>query len=185
MPKFNKDQIQKMFLGGILFVFLIYSYFNFLLGPLKTREVADRRAITELETAISTATQQIRRGNNADANAVGAVDTMKRINKMIPPEPPITWLPPLFVDYFAKQGVERVVVRPVRSEPVGGEGLAGFKYYVWNVEVPEAPLIKVADILTKMENKHPLLSIRSINIDGETGNPETQRINFEIKTILK
>ncbi|MEY2600707.1 MAG: hypothetical protein QOJ36_26, partial [Verrucomicrobiota bacterium] len=49
LPKFSKDQIKKLALSAMGFVFLLYVYFSFFLGPLQKirsatlTQIADRQ----------------------------------------------------------------------------------------------------------------------------------------------
>ncbi len=185
MPKFNKDQIQKMVLSGIMFAILLYGYFQFLLGPLNSQEAASTKAIPELQTKLDDAKKQIKLGKNAVDRSTTSVATMQTIEGMIPKEAAIAWFPPLVNQFFAKRGVPKVTLQLRTTEAVPGEGLERFKYFMWDVSFPPSSFVTVMTALSEFENEMPLLSVRSIKVDASPGTPEDQRIVCEFRTLLK
>ena len=53
--KLGKDEIQKLVLGGLMLIGLIYGYFSMLLGPLSTRQESARKKIIALGPQIAEA----------------------------------------------------------------------------------------------------------------------------------
>jgi hypothetical protein len=185
MPKFNKDQIQKMVLSAILLIFLVYAYFEFLMGPLSREDAANKKAIAEFQTKIEEARKQIKLGKNASERAVSSVSTMNTIESMIPKESAIAWFPPLVNQFFAKRGIPKVSLQLRTTEVVPGEGLDRFKYFMWDANFAPASAVTVISAISEFENEMPLLAIRSIKIDTTTGTPEEQRVICEFRTLLK
>lgn len=185
MRKFNKDQIQKIILSGMLFIFLLYCYFTYGLDPLKAKNKRNTTEMEEVQKKLDAAKLQIRKGQNAVTNAATAVATMESIKGMIPREAPIAWLPPRLTAFFASQGIEKIAVKPGRTEPVRLEGLGDFKYYFWSIETEGISFLKMAPALSALENNQPLLIIRGLHFEVLPGNPEMQKFSCELNSILK
>ena len=185
MPNFSKDQKQKMVLSGFLFAILIYGYFQFVLGPLKAKEAADAKAVAAAQTALDEAKKQIKIGKNAVETARTSVETMEKIEAMIPKEAAIAWLPPLVNQFFDKRGVPKAALQLRSTEPIQGQGLERFKYFSWDVTFPPSSFVSVVSALSDLENEMPLLAVRSIKADVVAGSPDSQRIVCEFRTILK
>lgn len=185
MQKFNKDQIQKMVLSGIMFAVLFYGYFQFLLGPLNSKEKANINAIADFQTKTTEATKQIKIGKNAVVKASSSVATMNSIEGMIPKEAAIAWFPPLVNQFFAKRGIPKVTLQLRSTESVPGDGLGKFKYFSWDATFHQTSAVAVIAALSEFENDMPLLAIRSVKIDANPNTPEEQRVVCEFRTLLK
>ncbi len=185
MQKLNKDQTQKLVLSGIFFAALIYGYFQFMLGPLTTKETANKAAIVSAKKEIEEARRQIKVGKNTSESAVPSANTLTSIEGMIPKEAVIAWFPPLVTRFFSSHSIPKVTLALRGTEVVPGEGLERFKYFSWDVTFPPGPALETIDALSQFENEMPLLAIRSIKIDASAGTPEAQRIICEFKTLLK
>jgi len=185
MKKFNKDQIQKMALSGLMLVILIYCYFQYLLGPLDRAQKLNTAAIGTLQGQVETARKQVKLGRNAVARSEASVATMQSIEGLIPKEAAIAWFPPLVNQFFQKHGIPKVALQLRSTEPVGGEGLERFKYFSWDVTFPHASFATAISALSDFENEMPLLAIRSIKVDASSETPEQQRVVCEFRTLLK
>ena len=54
LPSLNQDQIKKVMLSGFGFVFLLYVYFTFFLGPLNKSRRTAQAAIADVQHKIET-----------------------------------------------------------------------------------------------------------------------------------
>ncbi|HEX8372852.1 MAG TPA: hypothetical protein VF585_08740 [Chthoniobacterales bacterium] len=185
MPKFNKDQIQKIFLSAILFVALIYGYFTYLLGPVTKKKEGDTKAIAETQVKIEEALKQIKLGKNAVERATASVATMEKIESLIPKEAAIAWFPPLVNQFFAKRGIPKVGLQLRSTTAVPGEGLERFKYINWDASFPPSPFFNVISALSDFENEMPLLAILSVRVGSAPTSVEDQGIVCEFRTLLK
>src|SRR5688572_10476319 len=148
--KLTRDQTQKLFLGGMIVVGVVYAYFEFLLGPLQgARKTAIQNAAA-LDPKIAEAKGQIARIAALKQREPQAKLLMQQVDSMIPGGSPIAWFPPRIVEFFKKYGVENVTSR-LNSEPVDKE-LTGFKRLNWGVEVPSVHFMHFAAAVSALEN---------------------------------
>ena len=69
--KLGKEEIQKLVLGGLMVIGVIYCYFTLLLGPLSRQQAATRKGIEDLGPMIAAAKAQIARTANVERAAPG------------------------------------------------------------------------------------------------------------------
>lgn len=68
LPKLNlnKNQVQKLALSAMGFVFLLYVYFTFFLGPLNTSREATLAAIQDCQKKIDSSKSEMSKATNLD-----------------------------------------------------------------------------------------------------------------------
>jgi hypothetical protein len=181
--KFGKDEIQKMLLGGLLLIGVIYSYFNFLLGPLAQRQAAVRKSVAEMEPAIASAKLQIKRTENMEAAAPGELALVNEIGAMIPEGSPVAWFPPRIGDFFKKQGVDKAATR--MNSDNEDKSLPGFRRISWGVDLPKVDFVPFAAALAQLENEEPLLQIASMQVDSSRDEVESQHVMMTVQNIVK
>jgi hypothetical protein len=172
--KLNKEQKQKLVLGAMLVIGVIYAYFEFLLGPLRGAEQAAIYSANELEPKIATSVAQITKVANLKAKQPDAHRYMAQIKAMIPEGSPIAWFPPRLVEFFKKHGVDKVAAR-LNNETVEKE-LVGFRRLNWGVEAPNVDFIKFAAALSALENAEPLIEVQSFEAEAGRENVGVQRV---------
>ena len=161
--KLTKDQKQKLALGGMIVIGVIYVYFEFLLGPLRRAEQAAASATKALEPKIAVAKAQMKKVEELKAKQPAAKQYMAQIKAMVPDGSPIAWFPPRIVEFFKKHGVDRVTAR-LNNETVEKD-LTGFRRLNWGVEAPKANFITFATAVAALENGEPLIEIQSFEIE--------------------
>src|SRR5687768_12597280 len=109
--KLGKDEIQKLALGVLLLIGVIYSYFDLLLGPLSRRQAAARQSIVALGPEITNAKGQIEKTRKMEVNAPAAMLTVRQVDAMIPEGSPVAWFPTLMAEFFKKQGIDKALTR--------------------------------------------------------------------------
>ena len=82
--KLGKEEIQKIVLGSLMLLGIVYVYFSLLLGPLVARQAAVRTAITDLDPQIAAAQAQIKKTAEAEAASPKATRTLAQVGAMIP-----------------------------------------------------------------------------------------------------
>jgi hypothetical protein len=179
----NKDQIQKIALGAILFIGLIYCYFVLLLGPLKGRQEMTRASITELGPKITQARGQIRRAQDLETAAPVAAVTVKQLSATIPDGSPVAWFPTLVAEFFKRHGVDKTTTR-MNSETKETD-LPGFRRLSWGVDLPKVEMIPFGQALAAFENEEPLAEIVGLVVEPNKDDVETQRVFLTINNLAK
>ena len=180
--KLNKDQKQKLLLGGMLVVGVVYAYFEFLLGPLRKAEQAAKFSITELEPKIAASNAQIAKVAGLRAKQPEAERYMAQVKGMIPEGSPIAWFPPRLVDFFKRHGVEKITAR-LNNETVEKE-LVGFRRLNWSLEAPHADFISFAAALAALENEEPLVEVQSFEAEAGRENVGLQRVGVILNNLI-
>ena len=181
--KYGKDEIQKLFLGVLLLIGLLYAYFDLLLGPLKRAQLATEKSITEVDPEIARAKAEINRARAVEANAPVARATVEQVSAMSPEGSPVAWFPPRIADFFKARGVDRAATR-MNSE-AAEKDLPGFRRLTWGVDLPSVDFIALANSLAELENEEPLVQITSIKIDPAAEQVEQQRVLLTVTNIVK
>lgn len=181
--KLGKEEIQKIFLGGLLLIGLIYVYFDMLLGPLNTSQVRTAKSTEELQKKIREHTAKIRLGQQMDSEAPGAVNTIRQVNAMIPEGSPVAWFPTQIADHFKKHGLEKIATR-LSSEAADKE-LPGFRRLTWSIDVTNVDFISFAQALANLENEYPLVEVAGLQIETGADNPENQRVLLTLRNLVK
>jgi len=181
--KLGKDEIQKVVLGGLLLIGLIYGYFNMLLGPLKARQVSTAKSTEELQKKIKEAKAKIRLGQQMDSEAPTAVNTIRQVNAMIPEGSPVAWFPTQMSDHFKKHGIEKVATRLNSEMPE--KDLPGFRRITWGIDLAKVDFVPFAKALASLENEHPLVEVSGLQIETGAEDPENQRVLLTVRNLVK
>lgn len=181
--KLSKDQIQKIALGGMLFCGVIYSYFNFLLGPLSASRELALKDTTELVPKIAAARTQITKTKSIEAQAPVSQQVIEQVNAMIPQGAPIAWVPTRLTEFFKREGVEKATAR-MAGELVEKE-LTGFGKFVWAIEVPRVEFITFAQALSALENGEPLMEVQTLEIEAGRDEAQFQRVSLTLHNIVR
>jgi hypothetical protein len=181
--KLGKEEIQKIILGALLFMGVVYSYFNLLLGPLGKSQEAVAKSIEALGPEIAAAKAQIKKTRDMEKMAPAASTTMKQVAAMIPEGSPVAWFPPRIGDLFKKQGLDKSSTR-LSTESIDKD-LPGFRKLSWAVELPKAGFVPFATAVAALENEEPLLEINSMIIDTSREDVEMQHALLTVSNIVK
>ena len=180
---FSKDQIQKIVLGAMVFVGVIYSYFAFLLGPLTASREQAIKDTADLGPRLTSARAQISKTKGVEEKAPMSLRVIEQVQAMIPQGAPIAWVPTKLADLFKRENVEKVTAR-MAGEAVEKE-LTGFGKYVWSVEVPRVEFITFGRALSALENEEPLMEIQSLEIDAGRDDVQFQRALITLQNIVR
>ncbi|MEO8350903.1 MAG: hypothetical protein ABI680_04175 [Chthoniobacteraceae bacterium] len=181
--KFQKEDIQKIILGALLFLGVVYGYFDLLLGPLKKRQQSTTASIAALEPEISKAKAAIAASEKLEADAPVAEQTVSQIESLIPEGAPVSWFPVLINDFFKQAGVEKSLTRMLNES--SEKDVAGFRRIGWGIDIPETRFIAFGAAVADLENREPLVAIKSVSIEALRDDPETQRVMLTVNNIAK
>ena len=183
--KFSKDQIQKMFLSGLLMVGLIYCYFTFLIGPLGKADTSHEADIASLDDEIGKAKTEIKRSKSMQEQAKAAEETLAQVNDMIPDGAPIAWFPPRIHAFFDRHNLKGVTVHPGALDGAPDPAMHNFRTADWAVDVPQAGVSQLGIALAGLENEEKLLEINHLQITTVADSPEKQHVSMNVTTLLK
>lgn len=181
--KFDKEEIQKLFLGGLLLLGVVYSYFDMLLFPLQKRQAIARKSIAALTPEMSKAEAQIKRTEDLKKSAPQSTAVISQVNAMIPEGSPVAWFPPKVGDFFKRQGIEKVTSK--FSSEVADKELSGYRRLAWGLDLPRVDFAQFGTALCALENEEPLLEITSLQLDAIREEVESQRATLTVQNIVK
>jgi hypothetical protein len=181
--KLGKEEIQKIVLGGLMLIGIVYVYFNMLLGPLTTRQNLARKNIADLEPQIAAAQAQINRTTGLEATAPQADATVSQVNGMIPEGSPVAWFPVKMSDFFKRQGLDKTATR--MNNEYEDKSLVGFRRISWSVDLPRIDFVPFAAALAQLENEEPLVAIGGLQIDTTRDDAEAQHVLLTVHNLVK
>ena len=181
--KLSKDHIQKIALGGMLFCGIIYSYFEFLLGPLSTGREQATKDGEALAPKIAAARAQIAKTKTIEARAPASLQLLEQVKAMIPEGAPIAWVPTKLTEIFKREGVEKASAR-MAGEHTEKE-LTGFGKFAWAVEVPHVEFLTFAAALSALENGEPLMEVQTLEIEAGRDEAQFQRVSLTLLNIVR
>lgn len=181
--KLSKEHIQKIALGALLGLGVIYGYFDLMLNPLKKRQINTRKSIESLTPEIAKARADVEKLKAMEADAPKSSALVAQVDAMIPEGAPVAWFPTLLTDFFKKQGVEKVTTR--LNHDVADAKLTGYRRLNWGVEVPKAGCLGFAVAIAELENGEPLIEIQSVQMESIREEPEAQRVLLTVNNLVK
>ena len=181
--KLTKDQTQKIALGALMMIGVVYSYFDFLLGPVeKGCEVANINT-NGLEPQIAGANGQIGRAKTVEGQSPAASRIIKQVEAMIPDGSPVAWFPPKLTEFFNKHGIEKVSAR-VNNESLEKD-IVGYRRLNWGVDLPRVDFMSFATAIADLENEEPLLEVQSLEIEAGRDEAQMQRASFILNNLVR
>jgi hypothetical protein len=181
--KMTKDQKQKIVLGGMIVVGVIYAYFEFLLGPLRAGRQAAIQNAAALDPKIAAAQAQIAKVAALKQKEPQARLLMQQVDSMIPSGSPIAWFPPRIVDFFKKYGIDKITAR-LNSEPADKE-LTGFKCLNWGIEAPNVQFMQFAAAVSALENGEPLIQVQAFEVETSREEIGKERASLTLNNIIR
>lgn len=181
--KLTREQIQKIALGAMMFIGIIYSYCEFLLGPLSAAREHAIKETQALVPKIAAARTQLAKTKAIEAKAPASQELLDQVKAMIPQGAPIAWVPTKLTELFKREGVEKASAR-MTGEPAERE-LTGFGKFAWGVEIPHVEFITFARALSTLENSEPLMEVQAVEIEAGRDNVQFQRVSLTLHNIVR
>ncbi len=163
-PKLNKDQIQKIVLSVMGFIFLLYVYSNFFLGPLQRSRASMVATMQEKQKKLDHSKEDLQRAAALEQQAKNATTRFASFKALIPEGAPIAWFPPRMKLFFANQQIDRAGARLEGSTGFKQPELANWNRYNWIIDLPQAEYATLGKAIAELENTEPLLSITHVTI---------------------
>jgi hypothetical protein len=181
--KLKKEEIQKIVLGALLALGVVYGFFDILYFPLKKREKAKRVSIDALEPEIAASQAKIARIGEIEKAEPEARKIIDRIEAMMPEGSPVAWFPTLINDFFKGQRIEKVTTRLASEAP--DKDIPSYKRVVWSIELPKTECVSFASSLAEFENEAMLVEIQGIVVETQPEEPAFQRVTLAVNNIVK
>jgi hypothetical protein len=181
--KLGREEIQKLILGGLIFLGVVYSYFDLLLFPLKKRQSAAQKSTVALGPEIQNAQAQIKKVQDLERSLPEKAVVLRQVDVMIPEGSPVAWFPTKVGDFFKRQGIEKVTTK-LNSETIEKD-LPGFRRLAWGIDLPKVTYGQFGGAICALENEEPLLEIRTLQIDASRDDAETQRATIVANNLVK
>lgn len=181
--KLGKEEIQKIVLGGMMLVVLVYCYFSMLLFPLQHSHEVTRKQITDFTAKIGDEKKQLSRTATLEAAAPAHALTLKQLTALIPDGSPVAWFPTRVSDHFKQFGVDKAVTHLNGETPE--KELTGFRGTSWGIEFQKVEFVPLAQALAGFENDEPLAEILSLQIDCLKDDIELQHVLLTVNNLVK
>jgi hypothetical protein len=183
--KLNKDQIKKLSLSAIGFVFLLYVYFSFFLGPLNRSRDGMLLKIKDFQSQLDASKEQMNKAVKLEQHAKTSTSRFAALKALNPEGAPIAWFPPRVRAFFANQQVDKVVARLEGSNGFKQAELSGWMKYSWIIDLPQADYGMLGRAIAELENTDPLLSITKLSIHTLPDQPQSQHVNLAAVNIIE
>ena len=181
--KLDKEEIQKIVLGGLLLLGVVYSYFDLLLGPLTQRAELTQNSVNALGPEITAAKAQIAKTQQIEKDTPALTLPMRQAEAMIPEGAPVAWFPTRMTEFFKKEGIDRASTR-MTGESAEKE-LPGFRKIAWGVDLPKVDFAVFGQAVAALENEEPLLEITAVQIDSSRDDFESQHAFLTVNNLVK
>lgn len=185
LPKLSGDQIKKLVLSGMGFIFLLYAYFTFFLGPLNKSRADTEKSIAELQRKMDSSKSEIQKATNLERQAKDATARFAALKALNPEGAPIAWFPPRMKAFFADRHIDKAVARLESNSAFKEPELAAWTKYNWLIELPQADYVSAGQALADLENSEPLLTIDKLSIHTITEQPQFQQIAIAATTVIE
>jgi hypothetical protein len=177
LPKLSREEIKKVVLSLMGFVFLLYAYFTFFLGPVNKSRLEAQTSIADLQHKIDTSKSEMQKATNLERQAKDATARFAALKALSPDGAPIAWFPPRMKGFFADRRIEKAVARL--------ESNADWTKYNWLIELPQVDYVALGQALADLENSEPLLSISKLSVHTVAEQPQFQRVAIAVTTVIE
>ncbi len=174
----SKDQIKKIALSGMGFIFLLYVYFSFFLGPLNRSRSGMQAQIKEKQAKIDASKGEMMKAGTLENQAKSATTSFAAYKALNPEGAPIAWFPPRIKVFFANEQIDKAGARLETSVAPKEPELAAWMKYNWLIEIPQADYSALGKAISDLENTEPLLSVTKLTIRAQTDQAEFQTVDL-------
>lgn len=182
--KLNKDQVKKLAVSAIGFVFLLYIYFTFFLGPMNKKLDGVRSAIQETESKLEKSRSEIDNAKKLEQQAREATERFSSLKALCPEGAPIAWFPPRIRTFFLNWQIDKATVRLEGSAECKERELSGWAKHNWQIDLPQADYGVLGRALAELENIEPLVSITKLGIQASPDQAHVQKVNLAVTAII-
>ncbi|HYY12949.1 MAG TPA: hypothetical protein VE758_00790 [Chthoniobacterales bacterium] len=185
MRKLTKEQIKKLALSIVGFIFLVYVYFTFFLGPLQRSRADMLQKIADRQSKLDTAQEELHKAAKLEQNAKDATVRFTALRKINAEGAPLAWFPPRMKTFFANEQIDKVVARLEGSSESKQEELSGWMRYNWVIDLPQTDYTTLGRALADLENSDPLLMITRLSIHATPDQPQFQHVELGAANLIE
>ena len=183
--KLTKDQIKKLALSTIGFVFLVYIYITFFLGPLNRSRAATQIKINDRQSKVDSSKEEMGKAAKLEQNAKAATDRFALLKKVNAEGAPIAWFPPRMKTFFANEQIDKAVARLEGNGALKQDELSGWQRYNWVIDLPQADYSTLGRALADLENSEPLLCVTRLSIHASPDAPQLQHVELAAANLIE
>jgi hypothetical protein len=185
LPKLSKDEIKKLALSTMGFIFLLYVYFTFFLGPLQKSRDTALAQINEVQKKIDGSKGEMAKASNLEKQAKESTARFAAFKALIPDGAPIAWFPPRMKTFFANQQIDKALARLESNTTFKQPELSGWTKYNWLIDLPQADYDALGKAIADLENAEPLLSITKLSMHVVPTAPQFQQVGIAATTVIE
>jgi hypothetical protein len=174
----TKDQIKKITLSAMGFVFLLYVYFTFFLGPLGRSRKNMEAQINDKQSKLDASKGEMSKAATLEHQAKTATAQFAALKGLNSEGAPIAWFPPRLKVFFANEQIDKAGARQETATAFKEPELSGWMKYSWLVEIPQADYAALGKAIADLENAEPLLTVTKLTIRAQTEQPQFQTVDF-------
>ncbi|MFN2542050.1 MAG: hypothetical protein ABR514_07770 [Chthoniobacterales bacterium] len=183
--KLTKDQIKKLSLSIMGFVFLVYVYFTFFLGPLNRSRTATLTKINDRQSKIDNSKDDMAKAAKLEQSAKAATDLFAAFKKLNTEGAPIAWFPPRIKTFFANEQIDKAVARLEGNTALKQDELSGWLRYNWVIDLPQADYGTLGRALADLENSEPFLCVTRLSIHASPDAPQYQHVELAAANLIE
>lgn len=185
IPKLSGDEIKKLVLSVMGFIFLLYAYFTFFLGPLNKSRLATQKSIADVQHKLDTSKSEMQKATTLERQAKDATARFAAFKALSPEGAPIAWFPPRMKGFFADRQIDKAGARLESNSSFKEAELSGWMKYNWLIELPRGDYNTIGQALADLENAEPLLSITKLSIRTVVDQPQFQQVAIAATTVIE
>ena len=185
LPKLSKEQIKKVSLSAMGFVFLLYVYFTFFLGPLQKARASTFSQIADRQKKIDSSKSEVAKAGNLERQAKDAMARFAALKGLTPEGAAIAWFPPRMKTFFVNQGIDHAIARLESNTSFRQTELAAWTKYNWLIDLPQADFAALGKSIAELENTQPLLSITKLSVHVLPDQPQFQQVAIAATTVIE
>jgi hypothetical protein len=167
------------------FVFLLYVYFTFFLGPLQKMRSATLSEIQQVRSKIDGSKNEMTKTSSLERQAKDATIRFAALKTLTPDGAPIAWFPPRMKTFFGNQQIDKAVARLESNTTFKEAELSGWTKYNWLIDLPQADFAAIGKSIADLENNEPLLSITKLSIHVLPNDPQFQQVAIAATTVIQ
>jgi hypothetical protein len=183
--KLSKEQIKKLALSVVGFIFLVYIYFTFFLGPLQRSRADMLKKISDRQSKLDTAQDELHKSAKLEQNAKDAMTRFAALRKVNAEGAPLAWFPPRIKSFFASEQIDKAVARLESSSELKQEELSGWLRYNWVIDLPQTDYVTFGRAIADLENSEPLLVITRLSIHATPDQPQFQHVELAAVNLIE
>jgi hypothetical protein len=183
--KLTKDQIKKLGLSIVGFVFLLYVYFTFFLGPLNRSRDGMLAKINDRQKKVETSKEEMNNAARLEQNAKAATDRYTALKTVNSEGAPIAWFPPRIKVFFANEQIDKAIARLEGNTAFKQDELSKWIRYNWVIDLPQTDYGTLGRAIADLENSEPLLAVTRLSIHASPEQPQFQHVELAAANLIE